>query len=191
MCESLGTVVHKLIAVAIVMILAFNVTASEQGGFNEETPVEGTDITSIDYHHQASAGELFGINVELTENAQNNTTNINWVTQICINSGICYPPETNPLEYRENGMWNGSITPGDHVTYVNWRIDLIDSNENVTKVPENGFGWKVWSDCWYDGSDWGGNDSSCQEDNDDNVPGFIAPLTLAAIGTAGLMARRD
>ena len=35
---------HKLIAIAIVMILAFNVAASEQGGFNEETSVEGTDI---------------------------------------------------------------------------------------------------------------------------------------------------
>ncbi len=182
---------HKLIAIAIVMILAFNVAASEQGGFNEETSVEGTDITSIDYPHQASAGKSFGINVKLTEDAQNNTTTVNWITQICINSGICYPPETNSLEGSGEGIWNGTIIPGDDVTYVNWRIDLIDSNENTTRVPENGFGWKVWSDCWYDGSEWGGNDSSCQDDNDDNVPGFITPLTLAAIGTAGLMTRRD
>jgi hypothetical protein len=41
------------------------------------------------------------------------------------------------------------------------------------------------------GANGGGNDSSCQDDNDDNVPGFITPLTLAAIGTAGLMTRRD
>ena len=79
---------HKLIAIAIVMILAFNVAASEQGGFNEETSVEGTDIISIDYPHQASAGKSFGINVKLTEEAQNNTTTVNWITQICINSGI-------------------------------------------------------------------------------------------------------
>ena len=40
---------HKFIAMAIVVILAFNVTASE-GGINEETSVNGTDIESIDYH---------------------------------------------------------------------------------------------------------------------------------------------
>ena len=183
---------HKFIAMAIVVILAFNVTASE-GGINEETSVNGTDIESIDYHNEARTGEAFGIAVQLTQEASDNGTKVNWVTQVCINSGICYPPETNALESEDGKLWIGEIIPEDTVTYVNWRIDLVDANENTTRVPENGFGWKVWSDCWFDGNNWGGNDTSCGsgEGEDSSLPGFIAPLALAAIGTAGLMTRRD
>ena len=184
---------HKFIAVTIVAILAFNVVASE-GGVNEETPINGTDIESIDYYHVAQAGEAFIITVNLTEEAGNNVTEVSWITQVCINSGICYPPETHTLESENGDLWIGEIIPEDTATYINWRFEVLRGDENTTKVPENGFGWKIWSDCWYDGNNWGGNDSSCWPNDDsdeERLPGFIATLTLAAIGTAGLMTRRD
>ena len=184
---------HKFIAVTIVAILAFNVAASE-GGVNEETPINGTDIESIDYYHVAQAGEEFSITVNLTEEAENNVTEVSWITQVCINSGICYPPETHSLESENGDQWIGEIILEDTATYINWRFDFLRGDENTTKVPENGFGWKIWSDCWYDGNNWGGNDSSCWPNDDsdeERLPGFIATLTLAAIATAGLMTRRD
>ena len=184
---------HKFIAVTIVAILAFNVAASE-GGVNEETPINGTDIESIDYYHVAQAGEEFSITVNLTEEAGNNVTEVSWITQVCINSGICYPPETHTLESENGDLWIGEIIPEDTATYINWRFEVLRGDENTTKVPENGFGWKIWSDCWYDGNNWGGNDSSCWPNDDsdeERLPGFIATLTLAAIATAGLMTRRD
>jgi len=184
---------HKFIAVTIVAILAFNVVASE-GGVNEETPINGTDIESIYYYHVAQAGEAFSITVNLTEEAGNNVTEVSWITQVCINSGICYPPETHTLESENGDLWIGEIIPEDTATYINWRFEVLRGDENTTKVPENGFGWKIWSDCWYDGNNWGGNDSSCWPNDDsdeERLPGFIATLTLAAIATAGLMTRRD
>ena len=184
---------HKFIAVTIVAILSFNVAASE-GGVNEETPINGTDIESIDYYHVAQAGEEFSITVNLTEEAGNNVTEVSWITQVCINSGICYPPETHTLESENGDLWIGEIIPEDTATYINWRFEVLRGDENTTKVPENGFGWKIWSDCWYDGNNWGGNDSSCWPNDDsdeERLPGFIATLTLAAIATAGLMTRRD
>ena len=184
---------HKFIAVTIVAILAFNVAASE-GGVNEETSINGTDIESIDYYHVAQAGEEFSITVNLTEEAGNNVTEVSWITQVCINSGICYPPETHTLESENGDLWIGEIIPEDTATYINWRFEVLRGDENTTKVPENGFGWKIWSDCWYDGNNWGGNDSSCWPNDDsdeERLPGFIATLTLAAIATAGLMTRRD
>jgi len=184
---------HKFIAVTIIAILSFNVAASE-GGINEETPINGTDIESIDYYNLAKAGEAFSISVNLTEEAKNNVTEVSWITQVCINSGICYPPETHSLESENGNLWVGEIIPEDTATYINWRFEILRSDENTTKVPENGFGWKIWSDCWYDGDNWGGNDSSCWPNDDsdeERLPGFIATLTLAAIGTAGLMTRRD
>ena len=132
--------------------------------------------------------------MNLTEEAGNNVTEVSWITQVCINSGICYPPETHTLESENGDLWIGEIIPEDTATYINWRFEVLRGDENTTKVPENGFGWKIWSDCWYDGNNWGGNDSSCWPNDDsdeERLPGFIATLTLAAIATAGLMTRRD
>jgi|TARA_B110000914_G_C15334396_1_gene386237 hypothetical protein len=182
---------HKLIAVTIVVLLAFNVAASE-GGVNEDTDLAETNISVINADNIIYAESDFSISLILKDGEMDNVSGINWITQVCINTGVCYPPNTIEMNTGDNETWNGIVNIDEDATYLNWRIDLIDSNENTTRVPETGFGWKIWSDCWYDGNNWGGNDSSCwPEDEDDSVPGFIVPLTLAAIGTAVLMTRRD
>jgi hypothetical protein len=73
---------------------------------------------------------------------------------------------------------------------LNWRIDQVDNNDSVTRVPETGFGWKIWSDCWYDGEEWGGNDTSCMTEDDESLPGFILSLTLSSIIIAALIVQR-
>lgn len=182
---------HKLVAVAIVTILAFNVAASE-GGLNEDTDLSETNILAIDANDVAYAEEEFTISVTLKDDAIENISHINWITQVCINTGVCYPPKTIEMTTENNKTWNGIVEVDEGASYLNWRIDLIDSSENTTRVPETGFGWKIWSDCWYDGNDWGGDDNSCwPQEEEESMPGFIMPLTLAAIGIAGLMTRRD
>ena len=182
---------YKLVAVAIVTILAFNVAASE-GGLNEGTDLSETNILAIDANDVAYAESEFTISVTLKDDAIENISHINWITQVCINTGVCYPPKTIEMTTEDNKTWNSIVEVDEGASYLNWRIDLIDSSENTTRDPETGFGWKIWSDCWYDGNDWGGDDNSCwPQEEEDSMPGFIMPLTLAAIGIAGLMTRRD
>jgi|TARA_B100001996_G_scaffold382664_1_gene375147 hypothetical protein len=181
----------RVVAILLVSMLALSVSGAGEGGVNEETSIQGTDIQEIGYSNEAYAGEPFVLTILLNDGANMNGTEVNWVTQVCINSGICYPPETHAMTWDEEEMnWKDSIVPEDTATYVNWRVEINWEDGNTTSIPESGFGWKVWSDCWYDGSNWGGNDSSCWP-GEDRIPGFVAPLTLAAIGIAGLMIRRD
>ena len=186
----------RLVASLLVcVLLALPINCAAEGGVNEETPLEGTDIQDISYPVEASAGEGFGLTVVLSDEASGNGTTVSWVTQICINSGVCYPPETHSMALDDEGTaWEGSIVPDDTVTYVNWRVEMNWEDESTTSVPETGFGWKVWSDCWYDNEKWGGSDQECvdnQGSDPESLPGFGAAASLMAVLTAGLMGRRD
>ena len=62
---------YKLVAVAIVTILAFNVAASE-GGLNEGTDLSETNILAIDANDVAYAESEFTISVTLKDDAIEN-----------------------------------------------------------------------------------------------------------------------
>ena len=190
-----------VVPLLLCLILAVPITCAGESGVNEETSLEGTDIQDIVYPSEASAGEDFGLSVVLSDEAKGNGTTVSWITQICINSGICYAPETHSMDLDDEGMsWEGTIVPDDTVTYVNWRIEMNWEDGNKTSVPDTGFGWKVWSDCWYDNGAWGGSDQECIDESSSEegsgsllglLPGFGAAASLLAISTAGLMGRRD
>ena len=61
----------------------------------------------------------------------------------------------------------------------------------IRDSPDSGFGWKVWSDCWFDNGTWGGPSTDCQEEDGGFLPGFAAPAAVAGLAMAALMARRD
>ena len=84
----------------------------------------------------------------------------------------------------------GQVIPVETVTYVNWKFVLHHEDESETTIPESGFGWKVWSDCWWDNGSWGGVSTSCQ-DEEEGLPGPVAPLAALSLVMAALMARRD
>jgi len=182
--------------------------AASQGGVNEEPSLEGTGVEAVtstdsmrsEYQKTPSGGERFDFYVWINEEQEGNVTSqgVVLVTQVCINSGICHPPETQELR-RGDGMdfnwsgdlWWGHIVPEDTVTYVNWKIEIQWDDGNTTSIPENGFGWKAWSDCWYDNGSWGGESTECQEDGSPSIPGFATPLAIASISMAALMVRRE
>ena len=115
---------------------------------------------------------------------------MDWITQICINSGVCYPPESQALTSDDGLLWTGQVIPVQTVTYVNWKFVLHHEDESEITIPESGFGWKVWSDCWWDNGSWGGVSTSCQDD-EEGLPGPAAPLVALSLAMAALMARRD
>ena len=182
---------RRVMGLVLVSILVFPITSVAEGGVNEEPSLEGTDIESILFQDEASAGKSFGVTVFLTDEASSDVTAVDWVTQVCINSGICYPPEAHSMADQGSGEWSGSIIPDSTVTYVNWRIDLHYEGGDSNSVPESGFGWKVWSDCWYDNGTWGGSTDACQEERGNVLPGFSFPLASVCVAMAALMARRD
>ena len=186
-------------AVACLLVFAVliaPITSAGESGVNEDTTVEGTEIQEIIYPNEVSSGTDFELALALTEEASGNGTNVSWITQICINSGVCYAPESHSMLRNSDGGWEASIVPDDTVTYVNWRIELNWADGNKTSVPDTGFGWKVWSDCWYDSGEWGGSDQNCidessSEEDSGILPGFGVMASLLAILMAGLVGRRE
>tara|TARA_B100000586_G_scaffold268677_1_gene245753 strand:+ start:1352 stop:1897 length:546 start_codon:yes stop_codon:yes gene_type:complete len=175
-----------------------------EGGTNESTALDGTSLVSVETVDTAAANQDFSITVELDADAASNGTQVGWTTQICINSGVCYAPETAALSPDSDGrLWTGSIVMDDESSYVNWRIELTWPDGNSSSVPETGFGWKVWSTCWYDvdSEQWGGDaalDDGCageplggEQEDEGWLPGFGGALAAASMAMAAFMARRD
>ncbi len=172
------------------LILVPTLVVAAEGGVNEESSLVGTDIDGISHEIITTGGVPFDISVRLSEEAGQNGTTVDWVTQICINSGVCHPPASQPLEKDESGNWTGTVIPDESATYLNWRFVLNYEDESKSIIPESGWGWKVWSDCWYDNGTWGGISTECQED-DESLPWISVPLLGTSMAMAALMSRRN
>jgi hypothetical protein len=193
---------RALVVLSVLVLLMVPVWA--EGGTNESTALDGTSLVSVETVDTAAANQDFSITVELDADAASNGTQVGWTTQICINSGVCYAPETTALSPDSDGrLWTGSIVMDDESSYVNWRIELKWPDGNSSSVPETGFGWKVWSTCWYDvdSEQWGGDaalDDGCageplggEQEDEGWLPGFGGALAAASMAMAAFMARRD
>jgi thiol:disulfide interchange protein len=89
--------VHKLLALVTVAILASSVIAAD-GGINEDTNLTETDFESMEYSNVVFEEQEFTISLTL-KNESTNISQINWITQVCINSGVCYPPKTIEMKH--------------------------------------------------------------------------------------------
>ena len=182
---------RQLLVLLTVAMLAFSVSGAGEGGVNESISTEGTGIASLSYADMVRENTDFEISVTLDEG--NDINKIEWITQVCINTGICWPPQKTELIDSGDGLtFTGSVLIDDYATYANWRFDITRNDDSTETVPESGFGWKVWSDCWVDNGTLGGPSTDCHENDDDGfLPGFAAPIAAAGLAMAALMARRD
>ncbi|MFL2977474.1 MAG: hypothetical protein DBX05_03215 [Candidatus Poseidoniales archaeon] len=191
---------RPLIPLALVMILisAATVSAASEGGVNKSVDeFADTGIDNVDSPSVFSQVEDFVISVNINESSD--AVKIYATTQICVNSGLCYPPEQIEMVTEDNTTWTTTVSPMTDQTYVNWNIILENASENQTKIPETGFGWKVWSDCWNDGTGWGGEGyeggESCNDSNSVPPPeGTVPTVGIAAVISVFVMAaiiRRD
>tara|TARA_Y100001936_G_scaffold32066_1_gene30075 strand:+ start:2577 stop:3137 length:561 start_codon:yes stop_codon:yes gene_type:complete len=182
---------RQFLALLMVAMLALSVSGAGEAGVNDSTSTEGTGIASLSHADMVIENTEFEISVTLDEG--NNISKIEWITQVCINTGICWPPQKTLLVDSGDGLtFTGSVLIDDYATYANWRFDITRSDESTETVPESGFGWKVWSDCWFDNGTWGGPSTDCQEENDDSsLPGFTIITAMAGIGIAVLSRKND
>ena len=179
---------RRLVAVLLVSMLAVSFSVVGESGVNESTSVEGTEIAYINHASLVQGGGVYDMYV--TVNPGSNVTSVQWITQICINTGVCYPPEMNDMVPVDNDSYTATVDVNETASYINWKYILHSEDGSEASVPDTGFGWKVWSDCWWDNGTWGGSTTDCQEE-EGQLPGFAAPITAAAIAMAALMARRD
>ena len=117
-------------------------------------------------------------------------TSVVWITQICINTGVCFAPEINEMSSSDGVTYESQVDVDGTASYINWKFVLTHEDDSTSDVPEEGFGWKTWSDCWWDNGTWGGPSTECQKE-ERRMPGFAGPAAAAAIAMAALLARRD
>lgn len=181
-----------VLSISILILSMSLVSAAGNGGINESTDLENTGISSVSYDatfYWIDSDQDFTINVELDDNS--NISSIKIWTQICVNSGLCHPPTPQDM-VRDNttGIWAASVDSMDDQTYVNWYFELVEG-ENVTRTPDNGWGWKVWSDCWFDAEKWGGVNEEDKLCGAPKTPAIGIVGTTISVLIAAAVIRRD
>jgi len=181
---------RRLRALLVVCLVSLPVSAS-QGGMNESISLEGTGIEALQYEEVMRTNNgPSDYDVIILMDDDSNISNISWITQVCINSGVCHPPQESHMERGDNGEFVGNLDTEPGYSYVNWKFIVEMENGSESHIPDVGFGWRVWSDCWFDNGTWGGSETYCQED-DDSLSGFTVSMVVASTVMAALMARRD
>lgn len=173
---------------ALLMLSPFAAAAANPG-VNMSIDVEGTPIQSISTPGVSSDGVDFTIEVVLTDVAAQNGTTVAWTVQICINSGVCYPPDSIPMQ-EDAGTWSSTIQPDPTHTYVNYDIVLNYPEGEDEIFPDGGFveGGKIWSDCWVSGDETGGD--NCPNNDEGLLPAPVLLTTLVLLCFAAVVRHR-
>ena len=147
---------RMLIVSGVVLIFLSSVSGSS-GGINEEMSLEGTGLISMNYNDFVFSSESFEIELELDSETSDNGTQVTWVTQICINTGVCYPPENNrDWVTNDESKLVGSVNIDDDASYINWRIKMNWSEGDELRIPESSCFMIGCSNCLFVGEEWGG-----------------------------------
>ena len=185
---------RRMWALLLVCLVSLPVSAF-QGGVNESISLDDTGIKTLDYDEvmrtSNDTSDFADFRVSLLMEDDSNVSNIRWITQVCINSGICHPPQESQMDRGADGTFDSHLDTEPGYSYINWKFIIEMENGSESHVPDVGFGWRVWSDCWFDNGTWGGSETYCQEDEDSALPGFTISMVLASTAMAALMMRRD
>jgi len=177
----------RVIVCILMSIALLNTTsaADVEGGVNIEPVVEETIFDTISHTEVTTDLGNWDITMTLNNEAFNNNTTFDLITQICNNDGVCLPPESAVVTSEDNRTFTSSVTTIEDHTYVNWRVKATYSNDNDTTemFPSSGF-YKTWSDCWLNDGEWGGD--GCPEDSEEDSDGLPAVGVLATIGAISL-----
>ena len=142
--------------------------SGDEGGVNVDPVVEQTIFQAINHTDVTTDLGNWEITVTLNNDAFNNNTTLDLITQICNNDGICWPPEYAVITSEDNRTFTSSVTTIENHAYVNWKFEATYSDDNgITEMfPSSGF-YKTWSDCWINDGEWGGY--GCTDSDNDGV----------------------
>ncbi len=181
---------RTVIALTLIALLAVSTTSyaektagEDNGPEAEDTPFESSTVTS-----PSVSGETWTLVVVMDDAHMSNNTTFEITTQICLNDGVCNPPEVREVTV-DGATHTTTVTPPEDHSYVNWRVKAMYEDDTTDYFPYGAW-YTVWSSCYYDDGDYHGpdaKDGGCDVD----TPGFTLIPAIAAIGLAIAVARRD
>ena len=171
-----------MLIVLMLLILPSTQGAATEGG--QDVNPEGDDVPFLVLERDSPSVDKikWRLTIEMSQEAYDNGTTFEMITQVCTNDGVCDPPVIMEADINDR-VHSISITPPADHTYVNWRVKATDAEGNNTNYP-HGDWFKTWSSCWYNDGNWGGInalDDGCDVDEED-APGFTALASIAALG---------
>ena len=173
-----------LVILVVLTLLALPITqgADIEGG--KDVNPEGDDIPFLVLKRDSPSIDKvkWSLTIEMSQEAYDNGTTFEMITQVCTNDGVCDPPVIMEAKINDR-VHSISITPPSDHTYVNWRVKATDAEGNNTNYP-HGDWFKTWSSCWYNDGNWGGVNAledGCDVDEEE-TPGFTALTSIAALG---------
>ena len=174
-------------------ILPTSLAAGSEDGQDINPDESEVPFSVVERTSPSQDGASWSLSVQLDEEAQANGTTIAITTQICLNSGVCNPPEIMDSTVEE-GMYSASILPPEDHSYVNWRVKATYSDESTENFP-NGDWYKTWSSCYYQEGGYGGvhaDGDGCDVPAAGEDEGFLPSagmlMTLAALSGAAVVA---
>lgn len=186
---------RTIVALTLIALVAFSSTSyaektpgQDNGPDVDETPFESYTATS-----PSVSGETWTLVVVMDQaNADNNTT-FEITSQICLNDGVCDPPEVQQVTV--DGLTHTtSLTPPSDHSYVNWRVKAMYEDDSTEYFPYGSW-YKIWSSCYFDEGSYYGPDAEGDgcvgQEEEEGLPGFTLVPAVAAIGLAIAVARRD
>ena len=184
---------RTVIALTLIALLAVSTTSyaaktagEDNGPEADDTPFESYTVTS-----PSVSGETWTLVVVMDEAHMSNNTTFEITTQICLNDGVCDPPEVREVTV-DGATHTTTVTPPEDHSYVNWRVKAMYEDDTTDYFPYGAW-YTVWSSCYYDDGSYYGPDADgdgCAGDSED-APGFTLIPAIAAIGLAIAVARRD
>lgn len=194
-------IIGLILAIMVFSLAIPPVSSAGNPGENTEPDLTGTGIDSISHDQIVVDNNPWSFSVTLNDSAVDDGITVqNVMTQICVNQGLCLAEE--PMELTRTGnTWSGESIPhwaecsyseiDCMVTYVNWKIELNNSDGNVSDLPENGY-FTTWSTCWIDTSgNTGGDDCPKSEEEGGLLPGFGIAIGLTSFVAAAIMMRHQ
>ena len=102
----------RMIVCILMSIALLNTTsaADVEGGVNVEPVVEETIFDAISHTEVTTDLENWDITMTLNNDAFNNNTTFDLITQICNNEGVCLPPESAVVTSEDNRTFTSSVT---------------------------------------------------------------------------------
>lgn len=134
--------------------LPTSLAAGSEGGQDVNPDESEVPFSVVERTTPSQDGTSWSLIVQLDDEAQANGTTIAITTQICLNNGVCNPPEVMEST-AEDGTYSASISPPEDHSYVNWRVKATYEDESTENFPQGDW-YKTWSTCYFEDGSYGG-----------------------------------
>ncbi|MBL6743869.1 MAG: hypothetical protein ISP83_05770 [Candidatus Poseidonia sp.] len=134
--------------------LPTSLAAGSEGGQDVNPDESEVPFSVVERTTPSQDGTSWSLTVQLDDEAQANGTTIAITTQICLNNGVCNPPEVMEST-AEDGTYSASISPPEDHSYVNWRVKATYEDESTENFPQGDW-YKTWSTCYFEDGSYGG-----------------------------------